>query len=92
MARPINIDVSGLGAQFSLTQAQIDDLTELCVQAVTAGPCAGTGKQRGPAKLLPQTPAHETHSTKPAPSTSKILTLSTAAVSPSRLSLQGNYL
>ena len=36
MARPINIDVSGLGAQFSLTQAQIDDLTELCVQAVTA--------------------------------------------------------
>ena len=36
MARPINIDVSGLGAQFGLTQAQIDDLTELCVQAVTA--------------------------------------------------------
>lgn len=36
MPRPINIDVSGLGEQFGLSQAQIDDLTERCVQAVTA--------------------------------------------------------
>lgn len=35
MAKPIEIDVSGLGAQFGLTQAQIDQLTENCVQAVT---------------------------------------------------------
>lgn len=36
MAGPITIDVSGLGQQFGLTQAQIDDLTELCVKAVTS--------------------------------------------------------
>lgn len=36
MPRPIYIDVSGLGEQFGLSQAQIDDLTERCVQAVTA--------------------------------------------------------
>lgn len=36
MPAPITIDLSGLSAQFGLTTGQIDQVTEICVQAVTA--------------------------------------------------------
>lgn len=36
MSKPITIDLSGLGAQFGLASSQIDQLTETCINAVTA--------------------------------------------------------
>ena len=36
MPSPINIDLSGLQQQFNITPQQLDQLTEICVQAVTS--------------------------------------------------------
>lgn len=36
MPKPIDIDLSGLQSQFDITAEQLDQLTEICVQAVTS--------------------------------------------------------